>query len=134
MPATRRNSTGSTNHKSVFDATNRARITNGKTRLPNVDGRSAWARRFRDITRAYASDQGGDDCLSEARRSIIRRCACLQTELEILETKFALAGGAEPSDLDLYQRTAGNLRRLLDGLGLDRAPRDITTLGEILNG
>jgi hypothetical protein len=50
----------------------------------------------------------------------------LQVELEILETRFALAGGAEPGDLDLYQRASGSLRRLLEGLGLDRVPRDVT--------
>ena len=85
-----------------------------------------WARRFYDINRLYASDQGGEDNLSEGRRSIIRRVACLQVELELLETRFALAGGAEPGDLDLYQRASGSLRRLLEGLGLDRVPRDIT--------
>lgn len=57
---------------------------------------------------------------------MIRRIACLQVELELLETRFAVAGGAEAGDLDLYQRTAGNLRRLLEGIGLDRQPRDIT--------
>jgi hypothetical protein len=34
--------------------------------------------------------------------------------------------GAEAGDLDLYQRTAGNLRRLLEGIGLDRIARDVT--------
>jgi hypothetical protein len=111
------------NHKSVF---NRSQITNGKHLLPGVHKQSLWARRFYDINRLYASDQGGDDNLSEARRSLIRRVACLQVELELLETRFALAGGAEAGDLDLYQRTAGNLRRLLEGIGLDRVPRDIT--------
>ena len=118
------------NHQSIF---NRSQITNGKRLLPGVHKQSQWARRFRDIIYLYASDQGGDDCLSEARRSIIRRVACLQTELELLETRFALAGGAEPSDLDLYQRTSANLRRLLECIGIDRVPRDITTLGEILS-
>jgi hypothetical protein len=94
--------------------------------LPGVHKQSLWARRFYDINRIYASDQGGDDNLSEARRSIIRRVACLQVELELLETRFAMAGGAEAGDLDLYQRTAGNLRRLLEGIGLDRVPKDIT--------
>jgi hypothetical protein len=50
----------------------------------------------------------------------------LQVELERLEVRFALAQGAEPGDLDLYQRTAGNLRRLLESLGFDRVPRDIS--------
>ena len=112
-----------TNHKSVFG---RSTITNGKRLLPGVHKGSAWARRFRDVIGAYSSDQGGEDELSEARRSLIRRCACLQTELEILETKFALAGGADAGDLDLYQRASANLRRLLEAIGLDRQPRDIT--------
>jgi hypothetical protein len=113
----------SSNHKSIF---NRSQITNGRTLLPGVSRRSQWARRFYDVVHLYASDQGGDDHLSEGRRSMIRRIACLQVELELLETRFAVAGGAEAGDLDLYQRTAGNLRRLLEGIGLDRQPRDIT--------
>jgi hypothetical protein len=123
-----------TRNKTAFpDANNRSRITNGRDLLPGVHKQSVWARRFRDVIGLYASDQGGDDSLSEARRSIIRRVACLQTELELLETRFALAGGAEPSDLDLYQRTSANLRRLLECIGIDRVPRDITTLGDILS-
>jgi hypothetical protein len=38
-------------------------------------------------------------------------------ELERLEAKFATAGAANDLDLDLYQRTAGNLRRLLEAVG-----------------
>jgi hypothetical protein len=112
-----------TNHQSAF---NRSKITNGKNLLPGVHKQSLWARRFYDIVDLYARDQGGDDRLSEARRSIIRRCACLQVELELLETRFALAGGAEPGTLDLYQRTANSLRRLCESVGMDRVPRDIT--------
>jgi hypothetical protein len=117
------------NHRGIF---NRSRITNGKTLLPGVHKQSQWARRFYDVVGLYARDQGGEDRLSEGRRSLIRRIACLQVELELLETRFALAGGAEAGDLDLYQRAAGNLRRLLDGIGLDRVPRDVTNLGQIL--
>jgi hypothetical protein len=111
------------NHQSIY---NRSAITNGSNLLPGVHRGSQWARRFRDVIASYASDQGGEDNLSEARRSIIRRCACLQVELERLEVRFALASGAEPGDLDLYQRAEGNLRRLLDALGMDRQPKDIT--------
>jgi hypothetical protein len=56
-------------------------------------------------------------------------------ELERLEVKFATAGEASADDLDLYQRTAGNLRRLLESVGLSRCARDVTPmLGEILSG
>ena len=116
-------------HKTVF---NRSTITNGTNLLPGVHRGSAWARRFRDVISAYSSDQGGEDQLSAARAAIIRRAACLQVELERLEVRFALAQGAEPGDLDLYQRTAANLRRLLEAIGLDRQPRDVTNLGDIL--
>ena len=50
----------------------------------------------------------------------------LTTELERLEQKFALAGETSPFDLDLYQRTAGGLRRLLECIGLERRLRDVT--------
>jgi hypothetical protein len=40
--------------------------------------------------------------------------------------KFATAGEASNEDLDLYARTAGNLRRLLEAIGLRRRPRDVT--------
>jgi hypothetical protein len=51
-----------------------------------------------------------------------------------METQFALDGQADDDALDLYQRTAGNLRRLLEAVGLQRRPKDIgPTLGQILS-
>lgn len=57
---------------------------------------------------------------------MVRRACVLTVELERLEVKFAKAGQAEADDLDLYQRTAGNLRRLLEVVGIKRVPRDVT--------
>jgi hypothetical protein len=37
----------------------RTRITNGKELLPGIDGRSLWARRFRDVLALHLSDLGG---------------------------------------------------------------------------
>jgi hypothetical protein len=59
-------------------------------------------------------------------RSIIRRAAVLTTELERLEVRFAQAGEASAEDLDIYARIAANLRRLLEAIGLQRRPRDVT--------
>ena len=50
----------------------------------------------------------------------------LTVELERLEATFATAGQSSPEDLDLYQRTAGGLRRLLETVGIQRRPRDVT--------
>jgi hypothetical protein len=111
----------------------KSRITNGSTLLPGIDGRSAWVRRAKDIIAAHLSDMGGEDNTSAAERSIIRRASVLTVELERLEAKFALAGEANTADLDVYARMAGNLRRLLEAVGLQRRPRDVgPTLGELM--
>jgi hypothetical protein len=104
----------------------RSRITNGSALLPGVDGRSPWVRRAKDVIAAHLSDLGGEDNTSAAERSIVRRASVLTVELERLEAKFALAGEASATDLDLYQRTAGNLRRLFEAIGLQRRAREIT--------
>jgi hypothetical protein len=105
---------------------NRSRVTNGSELLPGVDGRSTRGRRLRDLSSLHIADLGGEDAISEAERSIVRRAATLTVELERMEAAFATAGEAKPADLDLYQRTAGNLRRLLEAVGLDRRQRNVT--------
>lgn len=92
----------------------RSRVSNGSAVLPGVDGRTIWVRRLRDLIALHLSDLGGDDVVSEAERSIIRRIATLTVELERMELGFATAGEALPAQLDLYQRTANSLRRLLE--------------------
>jgi hypothetical protein len=104
----------------------RSRISNGSAVLPGVDGRSTWVRRLRDLIGLHLSDLGGDDAVSEAERSIVRRAATLTVELERLEAVFAVAGEAQPDQLDLYQRTANSLRRLLERVGIERRPRDVS--------
>jgi hypothetical protein len=111
----------------------KSRITNGSALLPGVDGRNAWVRRCKDVIEEIVSDLGGSDATSAAERSLVRRAAVLTTELERLEKKFALAGEASTNDLDLYIRAAGNLRRLLEAVGLERRVIDATpTLSQYL--
>jgi hypothetical protein len=100
----------------------RSRLTNGAL-LPGIDGRSSWVRRCKDVIELHLADLPD---ATAAERSIVRRAAVLTTELERLEAKFAEAGEASPFDLDLYQRTAGGLRRLLEAVGLERRLRDVT--------
>jgi hypothetical protein len=111
----------------------RSRITNGTKLLPNVDGRSPWVRRAKDIISAHLSDLGGVDNTSAAERSIIRRAAVLTVELERLEAIFAVAGEASAEALDTYARIAANLRRLLESIGLQRRPKEVgPTLGDLI--
>jgi hypothetical protein len=102
-------------------------VANGSALLPGVDGRSTWVRRCKELIADHVSDLGGEDNTSTAERSIVRRCAVITTELEQLEVKFAL-GQAGDNDLDLYQRTAANLRRLLESIGLKRRSREVNEL------
>ena len=105
-----------------------SKVTNGKTLFAEGgDMRGPWARRLRDVFSLHLSDLGGADAVSEAERSIVRRAAVLTVELERIEAKFAVDGGL-PGDLDLYQRTAGNLRRLLESVGLQRRAKDVGSL------
>ena len=102
--------------------------------LRGVDQRSPWVRRCKEQITEMLNDYGGHHNTSAAERSIVRRVSTLTVELERLEAKFATAGAASDSDLDLYQRTAGGLRRLLETIGIrGRRPRDVTpTLRELM--
>lgn len=113
----------------------RSRVTNGKDVLPNVDGRSLWMRRLKDVMFAHIADMGGEEALSEAERSIIRRIATQTVAVEKLEALFAQDGGASDKGLDLHQRLSNTLRRNLEALGLRRRTRDITpTLDAYISG
>jgi hypothetical protein len=103
----------------------RSRIANGSALLPGVDGRSAWVRRAKEVIASHLSDMGGVDNTSAAERSIIRRASTLTVELERLEVRFATAGEASADEIDLYARVAGNLRRLLETVGLQRRAREV---------
>jgi hypothetical protein len=110
----------------TMPASARSKISNGSAVLPGVDGRSTWVRRLRDLISLHLADLGGDSAVSEAERSIVRRIATLTVELERMEATFAVAGEAEPQQIDLYQRTANSLRRLLESIGIERRQRDVT--------
>jgi len=98
----------------------RSKVTNGSCLFEErVDGRSTWARRFRDLIALHVADLGGPEGLSEAQRSLIRRVVTLETEMERLECKFAKDSGGSNRMLDRYMRMANNLRRFLVTLGLD---------------
>ena len=104
----------------------KSRQANGTALLPGVDGRSAWVRRCKELIADHISDLGGVDNASAAERSLVRRACVLTVELERMEKQFALAGQASAEDLEIYARVAGNLRRLLESIGLRRRPREVT--------
>jgi hypothetical protein len=108
----------------------RSRITNGSALLPDIDGRSAYARLMRDVYSALTVHCGGTDVMSETKRLAVRRISTIEVELVFLENKFAdvRANGGEPdaNQLDLYGRLADRQRRLSEPLGWERTARDLT--------
>jgi hypothetical protein len=116
-------------------ARQRSAVSNGSRLFADsqVDQRSGWVRRMRDLLEIHIADLGGHDAISAAERSIIRRIATISIELELLERRFALSRkGAASDDFALYLTAANTLRRLLESIGLNRVARDVTpTLEDI---
>ena len=90
--------------------------------LPNVDGRSIIARRFRDIISAMIADQGGADQCSEARIQLIRRFAAAAVQAELMEAKLA-SGNA--IDVKKHALLCSTMVRVLRHIGV-RVPRNVT--------
>ena len=114
----------------------RSKVSNGRHLFADsiADGRTGWSRRMRDLIAFYVAHMGGEEITTIAERSIVRRVATLEIELEWLERTFAISSeGASPDLLDLYSRTTNTLRRLLESIGLQRRSRDVTpeTIDEI---
>ena len=113
----------------------RSRVTNGSKLGDDMDGRSVWARRLRDLISLYSSDVSSDDnTTSEATKSLIRRAAVLTVELERSEAVFAKAGSADPSALNAYQTTANSLRRLLESLHIRASVKDVKDVVRTIEG
>jgi hypothetical protein len=121
-------------------ASTRSRVTNGSKLLPLTDGRSATARRFKDLIEDISADLGGPEMVSTAQHQLIRRASLLSAELERLEALWArderleLAEGEikwkseqdSKFDTDRYVVLRNALRRVLETVGLERRMRDAT--------
>jgi hypothetical protein len=69
------------------------------------------------------NDLGGHDVLSAGEQQLIRRCAMISVQCELMEQQ-AIAGA--PLDAIAYGTLTGHLARTLSLLGLKRQPRDMT--------
>ena len=100
----------------------RSKVTNGvRVFAVGGDGRSQWTRRWRDLVELHC---GGADIISEAKLSLCRRVAAIEVQLELMEARMS-EGVVTDAELDLYNRLSGNLRRILESLGLERRLRPV---------
>jgi hypothetical protein len=109
----------------------RARVTNHADLLPNLDGRSAAARRFRDSVSAFVADMGGLDQCSEIKLGLLRRLAAITVQAELLEAQMV---NGKPVDVATLCTLSSTVMRLSSRLGLERVPRDVSgpSLGDML--
>lgn len=91
--------------------------------LDDLDGRTSSARMAFQLRAALASDLGGHDSLSTAKKALVNNVALLGAMLEDIGARF-LAG--EKVDPGAYATLANAQRRLLVDLGLERHARDLT--------
>jgi hypothetical protein len=113
-----------------FPSRTRSAVSNHKDLLPGLDGRSASARRFRDLVNAFVADMGGLDCCSEIRLGLVRRLAATTVQAEMLEARMA---NGEAIDIATLCTLASTTVRLSQRLGLERRARNVTpSLGQYL--
>jgi hypothetical protein len=106
-----------------LSAAQKSRLSNGKEVLPDIDGRSAMARRYRDIAAQIVTDQGGFDQCSESRQQLIRRFSAACVLAEQMEAK--LVEGHEVSITD-HAQLCSTLVRISARIGINRRLRNVT--------
>jgi hypothetical protein len=112
-----------------LSARQRSKITNG-TAVLDCDGRSAAAKRYRDIAQAIVRDQqGGGDRCAEARLQLIRRFAGCSILAEALEAKLA---DGENINIAEYTALASALVRISARIGINRAAEALPTMDQFL--
>jgi hypothetical protein len=94
------------------------------------DGRSATARRFKDLVEDISADLGGKDFLSEGQRQLIRCAAMLSAEAERLEAMAVRDERFTHTDWRADKNNSkfvlcDRLGRLFDRLGLERRARPV---------
>jgi hypothetical protein len=105
------------------DRRTRSKLTNHKGLLPDTDGRSAQARRFRDIVAQIAMDQGGFSQLSESRVQLVKRFAAACVLAEQMESRLA---NGEQIDVQEHALLCSTLVRVAQRIGINRIAKNIT--------
>lgn len=101
----------------------RSRVSNGRDVLPDVDGRTGVARRYRDIASAVLIDQGGPELCSESRKQLIRRFAAAAVLAEQLEAQLVRG---EAIDIQEHALLCSTMVRVAQRIGINRVARNVT--------
>lgn len=98
--------------------TQRSAVTNGSKVLAGVNGRTALARRYRDLVEALTEELGGD--LGESDRLQVRNAATLQLHAEDLTARMVRGEAVDP---EAISRASNGATRALAALRRRKAAR-----------
>jgi hypothetical protein len=110
----------------------RSRVTNHRDLLPGLDGRSASARRYRDLVNSYIADMGGIDQCSDIKLGLLRRLAAVTVQSELIEARMI---NGEAVDVGTLCQLASTSVRLATRLNpsLERVAKNVgPTLADYL--
>jgi hypothetical protein len=99
--------------------------------LQRLDKRTKIARAVLSRIAELESDAGGADGLSAAKRSLIRHAAWLDALVDSHELRLA---SGEQIDSGAYTQSLNSLIGLLRLLGLERKPRNVRSLRDVMSG
>lgn len=103
-------------------AQGRSAVSNGTVLLPEIDGRTKLARRFKDIVSQITADQGGEDRIAEARLQLIRRFGAVSVLCEEMEARMAQG---EAISIEKHSLLVSSLVRVAQRIGINRRAKDV---------
>ena len=103
----------------------RSRVTNGSRAVLFGDGRSAGARRYRDLIKDFAGELGDPKALPATSQQIVRRLAQVSVELELLEATRASGAAIDPLGFATLINSQRRLLRDFGALKAQPSPRDL---------
>lgn len=99
-------------------------------KLAVIDGRSAEARRMKEVRQELAQHVGGSPSI--AQRMLIDRIAALTLRMELMDRKAMQSDGLTEKDTREYLGWNNTVSRMLRQLGLHGTPQRAPTLAEAL--
>lgn len=90
--------------------------------IDSLDGRTASARRARDLVAGLEEDAGGSEHISVATKQLVQRAAILGALIEDFEARWL---GGQQIDVAELLMAVNCQRRVLATLGLERKARDV---------
>jgi ribosomal protein L30/L7E len=118
-------------HTDTVDSADRSNVQGATTRygklrfltLADIDKRTVAYRETTRIMEEIESDLGGPEQLSAGERQLVQRAGVLGAVLSDIEARWIRG---EPLDPGSYCTIINAQRRVLEGLGLRRRPKDVT--------